>query len=161
MITQMSQEIQAKENDTARNTFEKILNAAKPYLNIIPGNKSNNIVKGILETQETGYRATLIYYPEQKAFSLIIRFQLKQEVSMPRLMILLRLQNYTAIGSCSINLDTENFTLRVKSHAILPAHNVVRSVVVATLRDTVNVLEDDDFQRFITETHTETIENIF
>jgi len=78
-----------------------------------------------------------------------ILFHINNDWTMPRVMILLRLQNHTAIGSSSINLDTESSTLRVKSHARLPVPNVAQAVVTAAMKDTIHVLEDDDFRNFV------------
>jgi len=64
-------------------------------------------------------------------------------------MILFRLQNRAANGSSSIHLDPEESTLQIKAHARVPAPNVVEPIVTGALRDTVRVLENDDFRKFV------------
>lgn len=149
MIMQMTQEISEKEHKEAKRTLTRILDAAKPYLNVIARDDENHIARCVLETQDTGYPAVLAYDPGKKTFVISILFHVENDLTMPRVMILLRLQSHIAIGSSSINLDTESSTLRVKSHATLPVPNVAQAVVTAALKDAIHVLEDDDFRRFV------------
>jgi hypothetical protein len=149
MIMQMTQELLEKEHKEAKRTFTRILDAAKPYLNVIARDDENHVARCVLETQDTGYPAVLTYDPCKKTFVMFILFHIKNDLTMPRVMVLLRLQNHTAIGSSSINLDTESSTLRVKSHARLPVPNVAQAVVTAAVKDAIHVLENDDFRRFV------------
>ena len=149
MIMQMTQEFLEKEHKKAERILTKILDAAKPYIKIITRDHENHIARCILETKDIGYQSVLTYNPNQKAFSMIICFHIADDWTIPRVMILLRLQSRIAIGSSSINLDTESSTLQVRSHARLPVPNVAQSVVKKTIEDTISVLENDDFRRFV------------
>ncbi len=149
MIMQMTQENSEKEHKEAERTFTKILKAAKPYLNVVARDDENHVARCILETQDIGYPAVLAYDPDKKTFVMSILFHISNDWTMSRVMILLRLQNQAAVGSSSINLDTESSTLRVKSHAKLPVPNVAQAVVTAIVKDAIHVLEDDDFRRFV------------
>lgn len=149
MIMQITQEISEKEQKEAERAFTKILSAAKPYLNVVTRDDKNHVARCVLETQDTGYPAVLAYDPEEKTVVMSILFHVDNDWTMPRVMVLLRLQSHTATGSSSINLDLESSTLRVKSHARLPVPNLAQAVVSAALKDTIHVLEDDDFRRFV------------
>jgi len=61
----------------------------------------------------------------------------------------LRLQNRPANGSSFIHLDPESLTLQVTAHAMVPAPNVIEPIVTGALQDTVRVLENDDFRKFV------------
>ena len=149
MIMQLPQETSKKEHKEAKRTFTRILDAAKPYLNVIARDDENHVARCVLETQDTGYPAVLAYDPEKKTVVMSILFHINNDWTMPRLMVLLRLQNHTAIGLSSINMDTESSALRVRSYATLPVPNVAQAVVSAALKDAIHVLEDDDFRRFV------------
>ena len=149
MIMRMPQEISEKEQKDAERTFTKILNAARPYLNVVERDDENHVARCVLETQDAGYPAVMAYDPDKKTIVMSILFHISNDWTMPRVMILLRLQNQAAVGSSSINLDTESSTLRVKSHATLPVPNIAQAVVSAALKDAIHVLEDDDFRRFV------------
>ena len=137
------------ENTDHQRIFTRILEVAKHYMEIFDEDLENHIAKGLLETRNEAYMTTLAYDPDEKIFAMIIHFHVSNDWPMPKIMILLRLQNYPAVGLSSINLDTESYMLKVESHASLPAFNVVQPVVTAAIKNTVHVLEDDDFRNFV------------
>ena len=137
------------ENNDPERMFTKILKAAKPYLDIFDEDPENHTARGLLETHDAAYPAVLAYDPDKKTFAIAILFHVDNDWTMPRVMILLRLQNHTAVDSSSIKLDTESSMVRVESHAQLPAFNVVQAVVTAAIRDATHVLENDDFRKFV------------
>ena len=142
-------ETQEFDNNDSQRIFTRILQAATPYLNVFDRDDENHIARGLLVTPSGAHTAVLAYDAVQKALMLAVVLRTNGDWTMPRLMILLRLQNDTAVGSSSISLDAESSVLRVRSHALLPSPNVVPTVVAAALKDTVNVLEDSDFRTFV------------
>jgi hypothetical protein len=149
MIMQNSKKDCEDENNEAERIFTRILEAAKPYIDIFDRDYENHTARGLLKTKDAAHTAALAYDPDRKTFVMAVLFHVSNDWTMPRVMILLRLQNQAAVGSSSINLDTESSTLRVKSHATLPVPNVAQAVVTAAMKDAIHVLEDDDFRRFV------------
>lgn len=137
-----------EKNETKR-IFTSILEAVKPYIDIFDPDYENNTARGLLKTCCAAHTTTLTYDPDEKIFAMVIHFHVDNDWPMPKIMILLRLQNYTAMGLSSINLDTESYILKVESHASLPAFNVVQPVVTTAVKNSIHVLEDDDFRSFI------------
>ena len=139
------------ENDDHRRIFTRILKAVKPYLNIFDCDYENHTARGLLETRGAAHIAVLAYEPSKKTFAIVIFLHVNTDWTMPRVMILLRLQNHIAVGSSSINLDTESSTLQVKSHAVLPtpSPDIVNAVITQALRDALAVLENKDFKELV------------
>lgn len=137
------------ENNDSQRMFTRILEAVKPYIDIFDPDYENNTARGLLKTHCAAYTAALAYDPIEQTFVLVILFHINNDWTIPKVMILLRLQNHTAIRSSSIHLDTESSILRVESYAKLPAFNVVQAIVTAAVRDTIRVLEEDDFRKFV------------
>ena len=84
MIMQATQEISEKEQKEAERTFTRILDAAKPYLNVITRDDENHIARCVLETQDTGYPAVLAYDPEKKTLVMSILFHVSNDWSMSK-----------------------------------------------------------------------------
>ena len=145
----MRNEKEENENNDHRRMFTKILEVAGDYLIIFDPDPEKQTARCLLETNDAAYPAVLAYDPIKETFAIAILFHVSNDWTMPRVMILLRLQNHTAVESSSINLDTESSIVRVGSHAKLPAFNVVQAVVTAAIKDTINVLQDDDFRAFV------------
>ena len=129
--------------------FTKILKIAEDYFIIVDPDPEEHTARGLLETRDNARQAVLSYDPDKKTFAITVLFHVDNDWTMPRVMILLRLQNHTAVDSSSIKLDTESSIVRVESHAPLPTFNVVQAVVTAAIKDTINVLQDDDFRTFV------------
>ena len=137
------------ENNDHRRMFTKILKAAEDYFIIVDPDPKEHTARGLLKTHNNARQAVLSYDPDKKTFAITVLFHVDNDWTMPRVMILLRLQNHTAVDSSSIKLDTESSMVRVESHAQLPAFNVVQAVVTAAIRDATHVLENDDFRKFV------------
>jgi len=149
MIMQDNTNERRDQNDEARRTFTRILEAARPHFTAVDPDYENHTVRGILTTEEVAHQAVLSFDAVKTTLTMIVIFRTKADLTMSRVMILLRLQNYAASGSSSIGFDPESSIVRVKSHGILPERSVVRAVVSAAMRDALNVLENEYFKHFV------------
>ena len=149
MIMQNNYRKQKIRETHTKRIFTMILQAAKPYFTSVDADYRHCTVRGVLNTKDLGMRAVISYDAVHKSLTVMVNLPVHNDWTMPKVMIFLRLQNHTAVGSSSINLDTESSTVRVKSHAALPVPGVAQAVVAAAIRDTVHVLQDDDFRRFV------------
>ena len=136
------------ENDTlkAQRVFTSIVNTAAPYMEIASSDHENCVAQGLLKTRQEGRRATLSFNPHQRTISMMVDFPVRDEITLPWAMILFRLQRQTATGTSSIIVDPESSIIRVRAQAPVPAQDVVRPVLIRAFRDTVRVLENNDFR---------------
>ena len=149
MIMQNNANESQKQDDEARRMFKRILDAARLHFTPVDPDYENHTARGILITEDGAHQAVLSFDAVKTTLTVLVILQTKAELTMPRVMILLRLQNHTAVGSSSIGLDPESHLVRVRSHAILPNPSVVQPVVSVAMRDAINVLEDEDFRHFV------------
>jgi len=149
MIMQDNPNESQNQDHEAKRTFKRILDAAKPYFTPVDPDYENHTVRGIIITEDVAHQAVLSFDAVKATLTVLVILRAKADLTMSRVMILLRLQNYTATGSSSIGFDPESSVIRVKSHGILPERSVVQPVVSAAMRDTLNVLENEDFKHFV------------
>jgi len=109
----------------------------------------NHTARGLLRTRRLAHRAVLAFDAINNTVVVAVDFGTRIELTTACMLILLRLQNRAANGLSSIHLDPESSTVQVQARALLPAPNVVQPVVTATFKDTVRVLENDDFRKFV------------
>jgi hypothetical protein len=129
--------------------FKKILNAARLFMEVVDHDYEKHTARGILRTSNAGHGIILAFDPLRSSIALLMVLPTRAELTMTRVIILLRLQNRTATRSSSITVDPESSAVRVNAHGLVPVADAVQPVVSAAFRDTIRVLEDDDFKQFI------------
>ena len=149
MIRQNNARQLEKAEFDARRMFTRILNVARLFMEVVDPDYENHTARGILRTAHAGHGIVLAFDPHQGSIALLMVLPTRAELTMTRMIILLRLQNRTATRSSSITVDPESSAVRVNAHGLVPVANAVRPVVSAAFTDTIHVLEDDDFKQFI------------
>lgn len=149
MIMPSEQNKKRKENRKAKRKFVRILRAAEHHIIVFDVDYENHTARGLLLTKCGARQIILAFDAAKDALTLIVVLPTDAGLTMSRVMILLRLQNYTAAGSSSISFDPESTVVRVKSHAILPDRSIVQPVVSSAMGDTLKVLENEDFRHFV------------
>jgi len=135
--------------EEAKRIFTMILNAAEPHVRVFDQDDQNHTARALIETRDAAYEVAIAYDAIEKTFAVVVCLHIDDNWTISKVMIFLRLQNHTAIRSSSINLDLEDSMLRVGSNVPLPEANVVQPIVTSVVKDTIHVLDDDDFKGFI------------